>query len=193
MKIIVAILSGLVLLTGCSNKQESSGGATLGPGSSASGVASSTETQANEINACSLLSAADAQNVMGASMKLSAIKTQPYVCLYEEVTPKPGSLGPARFSLTAIQSKSADDENKAWAQMKETRHLQSGQKNVQVISGIGEEAYFTGNVEKGKVGVAAVVARKRKAHFALDSQVIEYRASPETMKELAKRIAGQLQ
>ena len=89
--------------------------------------------------------------------------------------------------------KLVDEENKAWAQMKETRHLQGGQKNVQVISGIGEEAYFTGNVEKGKVGVAAVVARKGKSHFALDSQVIEYRASPETMKELAKRIAGQLQ
>ena len=192
MKLIVTILSSVMLLSGCSNKQENSGGATLGPGSSASGAASSTEAQANEINACSLLSAADAQSVMGAPMKLSAIKTQPYVCLYEEVTPKLGSLGPARFSLTAVQSKSVDEENKAWAQMKETRHLQSGQKNVQVISGIGEEAYFTGNIEKGKVGVAAVVARKGKSHFALDSQVIEYRASPETMKELAKRIAGQL-
>src|SRR5438045_692748 len=120
MRLIVTILSSVMLLSGCSNKQENSGGATLG----ASGAASSTEAQANEINACSLLSAADAQSVMGAPMKLSAIKTQPYVCLYEEVTPKPGSLGPARFSLTAVQSKSVDEENKAWAQMKETRHLQ---------------------------------------------------------------------
>jgi len=184
-KIIVAIMSGLMLLTGCSNKQENSGGATISP-------ASSTEAQANEINACSLLSAADAQSVMGAPMKLSSIKTQLYVCLYEEVTPKPGSLGPARFSLTVVQSKSVDEENKAWAQMKETRHLQGGQKNVQEISGIGEEAYFTGNVEKGKVGVAAVVARKGKSHFALDSQVIEYRASPETMKTLARKIVEQL-
>jgi len=193
MKITVTIMSGVLLFAGCSNKPENSGGATVGPGSSTSGSALSTEAPANHINACSLLSAADAQSVMGSPMKLSSIKTQPYVCLYEEVTPKPGSLGPARFSLTVVQSKSADEENRAWAQIKETRHLQAGQKNVQAINGIGEEAYFTGNVEKGKAGVAAVVARKGKSHLALDSQVIEYQASPETMKALAKRIAEQLQ
>src|SRR5205085_6632189 len=110
MKITVTIMSGVLLFAGCSNKPENSGGTTLGPGRSAPGSVPSTEAQANQINACSLLSAADAQSVMGAPMKLSAIETQPYVCLYEEVTTKPGSLGPARFSLTVVQSKSADEE-----------------------------------------------------------------------------------
>lgn len=146
-----------------------------------------------EVNACEFLSPADAEQVMGAPMKKSATQTQPVVCMYEEVTARPNSLGPARFSLTVNKRKSKDDEDKDWANLKEVRHLQAGQKNTQALSGIGDEAWFTGNTEKGKVGVAAVIVRKGSSNFMLDSMVLEYRASPEAMKSLAKRIAGQLQ
>ena len=189
----ISLLLVMLALAGCSSKpaEHSDSGVTVGP-NSATTPAANTSTEDNSINACSLLSAADAEQIMGAPMHLSAIKTQPTTCRYDEVTPKPGAIGPAILSLTAVQSKSVEDENKAWASIKETRHLQAGEKNVQPISGIGEEAYFTGNTQKGKVGVAAVAARKGKSHFALDSQVLEYRASPEAMKSIAKRIADGL-
>ncbi|PYP89782.1 MAG: hypothetical protein DMG65_13195 [Candidatus Angelobacter sp. Gp1-AA117] len=186
------LLVGLIF-AGCSSKptENPGSGVTVGPNSAAT-PAVNASTEDNSFNACSLLSAADAEQIMGAPMHLSAIKTQPTTCRYDEVTPKPNALGPAILSLTVVQSKSAEDENRAWASIKETRHLQAGEKNVQPISGIGEEAYFTGNTQKGKVGIAAVVARKRKLHFALDSQVLEYRASPDVMKSIAKRIADGL-
>lgn len=186
------LLVGLVL-GGCSSKpaENSGSGVTVGPNSAAT-PAANTSPEDNSFNACSLLSAADAEQIMGAPMHLSAIKTQPTTCRYDEITPKPGALGPAILSLTVVQSKSVEDANKVWASIKETRHLQAGQKNVQPISGIGGEAYFTGNTQKGKVGVAAVVARQGKSHFALDSQVLEYRASPDVVKSIAKRIADGL-
>ena len=189
----ISLLLVVIALGGCSSKpaENSASGVTVGPNSAATPTADAS-TEDNSFNACSLLSAADAEQIMGAPMHLSAIKTQPTTCRYDEVTPEPGALGPAILSLTAVQSKSVEDENRAWASIKETRHLQAGEKNVQPISGIGEEAYFTGNTQKGKVGVAAVVARKGKSHFALDSQVLEYRASPDAMKSIAKRIADGL-
>lgn len=188
---ITVLMLGLVLV-GCSSKppENAASGVTVGP-NSATAPAPSADNQS--FNACSLLNVADAEQIMGSPMHLSAIKTQPTTCRYDEVTPKPNSIGPAILSLTVVQSKSVEDENKAWASIKETRHLEAGQKNVQPISGIGEEGYFTGNTQKGKVGVAAVVARKGKSHFALDSQVLEYRASPEAMKSIARRIADGLQ
>lgn len=114
------------------------------------------------------------------------------VCMYEEATARPNSVGPGTVSLTLNQHKTADEENRALAQMKEVRHLQAGQKNVQALSGIGDEAYFTGNIEKGRVGVSGVIVRKGNSHFALDCMVLEYVASPEAMKAVAKKIADQL-
>jgi len=143
-----------------------------------------------QLNACVLLSTADAQSILGAPMKQA--KTQnPKVCMYEEASPKEGaSVG--RVSLTVNERASADAETRGWASLKEVRHLKAGEKNVQTLTGIGNEAYFTGNVEKGKIGVAAVVARKGRSDLMLDVMVLEYRASPDALKALAKRIADQL-
>jgi hypothetical protein len=112
--------------------------------------------------------------------------------MYEEVTARPNSVGTGTVALTLIQHKTAEEENGAWAQLKEVRHLQPGEKNVQVLNGIGDEAYFTGNTQKGKVGVAGVIVRKGNSQFMLDNMVLEYVASPDALKAVAKRIAGQL-
>lgn len=114
------------------------------------------------------------------------------VCMYEEVTARPNSIGTGTVALTLNQHKTAEEENRAWDQMKEVRHLQAGEKNVQVLNAIGGEAFFTGNIEKGKAGVSAVIVRKGNSHFAVDTMVLEYVASPEAMKSIAKRIADQL-
>jgi hypothetical protein len=140
---------------------------------------------------CALFSAADGEKIMGAPMKPKPNRGQT-VCMYEEVTARPNSIGTGTAALTLVQHKTADEESRAWAQLKEVRHLQPGQKNVQVLSGIGDEAYFTGNTEKGKVGVAGVIVRKGNSHFMLDNMVLEYVASPDALKTVAKRIASQL-
>jgi hypothetical protein len=180
-------------ILGCSSQPSNSGGVTVRPSSSNSTAATSAEPQANQVNVCTLFSAADAQSIMGVPMKLSDKTNQQRNCMYEEAKARPNTIGPGTVALTLVQSKSADEENRAWASMKETRHLQAGEKNVQVLSGIGDEAFFTGNTQKGKVGVAGLIARKGKSHFAIDTMVLEYIASPDAMKNVAKRVAGQLQ
>lgn len=167
------------------------GGVTLPPAASAPSP-SGTPTQTSQANVCAFFSEADAQSIMGVPMKRSN-KTNPQRnCMYEEATARPNSIGPGTISLTLDQHQTMADEDRAWAELKEVRHLQVGQKNVQALNGIGDEAYFTGNSQKGKVGVAGVIVRQGKSDFMLDSMVLEYMASPTAMKSVAKKIAGQV-
>lgn len=187
------ILSFLFCIGRNSNTQPAATAASsAGPSSSA---ATDTQPQSSlatdNSKVCALFSAAAAQQIMGAPMKPKPNRGQ-NVCMYEEVTQRPNSIGTGTVALMLNQSKSADEENKAWASIKEVRHLQAGQKNVQVLNGIGDEAYFTGNIEKGKVGVSGVIARKGNSHFALDVMVLEYVASPDALKTTATRIADKL-
>lgn len=192
--VVFAVLMAAILIAGgCNSKKQ---GTSEQPSSTSKTQPASvppSDDQANEIDACKYLSAADAQSIEGAPMQRSSIPKHRYVCRYDEVSPKAGSMGPAILSLTINQGKTVDDENRPWANLKEVRHLQAGEKNVAVVSGLGDEAYFTGNTAKGKVGVASVIVRKGKYNFELDSMVLEYRASPQQMKAIAKRIAGELQ
>ena len=177
-----------IAFIGCNNSQPSGNAVTSSPTNAA--PAASTADQDNS-RVCALLSAADAEKIMGAPMKPKPNRGST-VCMYEEVTARPNSVGTGTVALTLIQHKTAEEENRAWAQLKEVRHLQPGEKNVQVLNGVGDEAYFTGNTQKGKVGVAGVIVRKGNSQFMLDNMVLEYVASPDSLKAVAKRIAGQL-
>lgn len=201
MRIFAGALASVVcclLLSSCSGDKpkNNAGGVTLPPSSSSGSTAvagSDSDSDSNKIDVCSFFTEEDAQSIMGAPMKRSD-KTHPgRNCMYEEVKARPNSLSSGTVTLTLSQQKSVDDENKSWAGLKDVRHLQAGEKNVRVLSGIGDEAYFTGNTEKGRVGVAAVVARKGKSELMLDSMVLEYVASPDAMKKVAKRVADNLQ
>ena len=143
-----------------------------------------------QIDPCSLFSPADAQAITGVPMKL-APGHGAIVCMYEEVSPQPG-LDTARVSLMVNLENSAEKEAKEWQNTKEIRRLKPGEKNVTKLSGIGDEAWFDGNVEKGKVAIGGILARKGKADFALQSAVLQYRSSLEKMKEIARRIADKL-
>ena len=158
----------------------------------ASSGASSVQPQSPkaEIDPCSLFSPADAQEITGVPMKLSPGHGD-IVCMYEETSPKP-DMDTARISLMVNVARSMDEEDKEWKNTKDIRRLKPGEKNVTKLSGIGNEAWFDGNVEKGKVGVGGILARKGKADFALQSAVLQYRSSLEKMKEIAARIAGKL-
>jgi hypothetical protein len=146
------------------------------------------QVQTPNPSACSMLSAADAQKIMGVPMQLKKL-SNPSVCLYEEAAQRPNAMGKGTVSLAVNKRSSKAAEDAGWAQLKETRHLKAGEKNVQALSGFGEEAYFTGNTVKGKAGVSGVIVRKGNSNFMLDVMVMEYVASPEEMKNVAMRIA----
>jgi hypothetical protein len=141
--------------------------------------------------ACSFLTQADAEKIYGAPMKLMSA-SNPDVCHYQEVTAKPGALAPGSLSVAINQNNSAAAATASWNGVKEIRHLRDGEKNTKRLTGIGDEAWMTGNAEKGKMGVAAVIVRKGNSNFMLDSMVMEYRVSPDALIALAKKIAGQL-
>jgi hypothetical protein len=175
-----------------SSNTANSNPATPTPASASSG-SSDTQPQSPkaQIDPCSIFSPEDAQAITGAPMKL-APGHGAIVCMYEEASPKPG-FDTARVSLMLNVENSVEKEAKEWQNTKEVRHLKPGEKNVTQLSGIGDEAWLDGNVEKGKVGLGGILVRKGKADFALQSAVLQYRSSLEKMKEIARRIAGKLE
>lgn len=184
-----------LLSVSCGSSSSKTGGAnaaTPTPVSSASSGSSDTQPQSPkaEIDPCSLFSPADAQAITGVPMTLSPGHSA-IVCMYVETSPKP-DLDTARVSLMLNVEKSVEKEAKEWQNTKEIRRLKPGEKNVTKLSGIGDEAWFEGNAEKGKVGVGGILVRKGKADFALQSAVLQYRSSLEKMKEIARQIAGKL-
>lgn len=134
---------------------------------------------------CALFSQDDAQKIMGGAMKPKP-NMGATVCMYQL------NEGYGTAALTVVMSKDTASEDRAWASIKEVRHLQSGQKNTRQIDTVGDEAWFTGGVQKGKAGASSIVARKGNAHFAIDVMTLDYRASPEQMTAIGKRIASQL-
>ena len=166
--------------------------ATPTPAAASSGSSSvQPQSPKAEIDPCSLFSPADAQVITGVPMKFSPGHGD-IVCMYEEASPKP-DMDAARISLMVNVARSMEEEDREWKNTKDIRRLKTGEKNITRLSGIGDEAWFDGNAEKGKVGIGGILARKGKADFALQSAVLQYRSSLEKMKEIARRIAGKLQ
>ena len=184
-----------LLVVSCSSSSSNAGSsnsATPTPTAAASGSSDvQPQSPKAEVDPCSLFSPADAQEITGVPMKLSPGHGAS-VCMYEETSPKPG-MDTARVSLMVNVAKSMDEEDKEWKNTKDIRRLKPGEKNITKLSGIGDEAWFDGNAEKGKVGIGGILARKGKADFALQSAVLQYRSSLDKMQEIARRIAGKLQ
>jgi hypothetical protein len=189
-----AALAFSLFVVSCGSSSSNTGtsnSATPTPAASGSGSSDvQPQSPKAEIDPCSLFSPADAQEITGVPMKL-APGHGAIVCMYEEASPKPG-MDTARISLMVNVEKSLEKEAKEWQNTKEIRRLKPGEKNITKLSGIGDEAWFDGNAEKGKVGIGGILARKGKADFALQSAVLQYRSSLEKMKEIARRIADKL-
>jgi hypothetical protein len=183
-----------LLSVSCGTSSSKTGGATAATPTPASASAGSGDVQPQspkaDIDPCSLFSPADAQTITGVPMKL-APGHGAIVCMYEETSPKP-DMDTARISLMVNVARSMEEEDREWKNTKDIRRLKPGEKNITKLSGIGDEAWFDGNAEKGKVSIGGILARKGKADFALQSAVLQYRSSLEKMKEMARRIAGQL-
>jgi hypothetical protein len=187
-------LSLILFSVSCGSSSSKTGGAnattpTPAPASSGSSDVQPQSPKA-EIDPCSLFSPADAQIITGVPMKL-APGHGAIVCMYEETSPKP-DMDTARISLMVNVARSMEEEDREWKNTKDIRRLKPGEKNITKLSGIGDEAWFDGSAEKGKVGLGGILARKGKADFALQSAVLQYRSSLDKMKEIARRIAGQL-
>ena len=183
-----------LLSVSCSGSSANSG-ASAAMQTPSSAPSSSTDTQPQSPKAqtdpCSLFSPEDAQAITGVPMKL-APGHGAIVCMYVEASPKPG-LDTARLSLMLNEARSVEEEAKEWKYTKELRRLKPGEKNITQLSGIGEEAWFDGHADKGKVGLGGILVRKGKADFALQSAVMQPRASLEKMKDISRRIADRLQ
>ena len=188
----MAIILFSVSCGSSSSKTQSTNAAIPTPTSTATGSSDvQPQSPKAQLDPCSMFSPADAQEITGVPMKLSPGHGA-IVCMYEETSPQAG-LDTERVSLMLNVENSLQKETKEWENTKELRRLKPGQKNVTRLSGIGDEAWFEGNVEKGKVGVGGILARKGKSDFALQSAVMQYRSSLEKMKEVARRIADKLQ
>lgn len=187
-----ALVFSLFFVSCGSSSSKTGGTAAATPASSASSSSADVQPQSPraEIDPCSLFSPADAQTITGVPMKLAPGHGD-IVCMYEEVSPKP-DMDTARISLMVNVARSMEEEDREWKNTKDIRRLKPGEKNITKLSGIGDEAWFDGNAEKGKVSLGGILARKGKADFALQSAVLQYRSSLEKMKEIARRIAGQL-
>jgi hypothetical protein len=184
-----------LLVVSCSSSPSNTGNSNSVAPTPVSASSGSSDVQPQspkaQIDPCSMFSADDAQVITGVPMKL-APGHGASVCMYEEASPKPG-LDTARVSLMLNVENSAEKEDKEWKNTKDIRRLKPGEKNITKLSGIGDEAWFDGNVEKGKVAIGGILARKGRADFALQSAVLQYRSSLEKMKEIARRIADKLQ
>ena len=180
----------LFFLVSCGNSSSTQTGPAATPVAQSSS-ATQPQSPVAKIDPCAKFSAEDAQAITGVPMKLSPGHGDS-VCMYFEASPQPG-LDTARVSLMINVANSMDQENNEWKNTKEIRRLEAGEKNVTKLSGIGDEAWFEGHMVKGKVGLGGILARKGKSDFALQSAVMQPRASLEKMKEIARKIAGQLQ
>src|SRR5882724_3535905 len=128
---IVVPMLWLALFCGCKQTPNASngGGAVPSPTPSASSpvAAGSTQPPSPAIDPCSLFSAAEAQQIIGVPMKLSAGHGAT-VCMYEEASPKPGGYDVARVSLTLNVRRLAEEETRAWGNIKVVRQLKPGEK-----------------------------------------------------------------
>lgn len=187
---VLATVAALSLLAGCnSNKKQAANEAqTTAPAATPAEAAPATE--ASGPKACDLFTAEDAAKILGVPAKPSTThNTKPTICMYEEANP--GS-GYATVTLTVVSHDTAVVENADWAGLKEVRHLHAGEKNVQTLSGLGDEAYFDGDSKKGKAGMSGVIVRKGNSHFMLDAMSLEYRFPVAALKQQAEKVAAQL-
>jgi hypothetical protein len=184
----IAVLLSCLLCSCSGSPSKSAAPSSPTPVSSNSSV--QPESPAAVIDPCSKFSAADAQAIMGVPMKQSQGQGA-IVCMYEETSPKAPATS-AKVSLTLNVRSSVAEEDRAWNNTKVIHRLKPGEKNITQLSGIGEEAWFDGHIENGKVDTGGVLGRKGAVNFALISTTIGYRASAAEIKRVARRIANDL-
>lgn len=181
------MLMGAFLLCSCRGSSSGEAGTNPSTPAASSGVQ---QPSLAAIDPCAKFSAADAEAIMGVPMKLSRGQGS-VVCMYEETSPNAPATS-AKVSLALNVRSSVAEENRAWNNIKVIHRFKPGEKNVSQLSGIGDEAWFDGHIQNGKVDTGGVLGRKGALDFALISTTVGYRASADEIKKIAKRIADEL-
>ena len=182
-------LSAAVLLFGCSSKKNES--ATASQPAPAAQSAQPAEEAYSGPKACDLFPAADAEKLLGGPVQPSAVhNTKPGICMYEATNSK--SVGGATVTLTVDPQTTSAQAEIAWRQLKEVRHLQADQKNTKAVPGVGDEAWFTGAIKNGKVGIGSMVGRVGNTQFMLDSMSLAYVVPAGALQEEGKKVAEKL-
>ena len=109
--------------------------------------------------------------------------------MYEEVSARPNSMGPGVISLTLNQMQTTGGGLMVVTVSDSKR---PASRHMVELTGVGDRAWFKGQVEEGKIGVGSIIVRKGNWAFTLDSSVMEYRVSLDAMKSVAQKIASQL-
>lgn len=186
--LVLGAIASLVFSSACSSAPEPKKANEAAPSTS-----SQPQQQAANpgVDVCALFTAEQAQQITGVPMKKAAGEHGKSVCMYEDANPKSGSSS-GTIALTISQHSTPAVEDADWKALKEVRHLEPGSKNTRQLSGIGDEAWITGNVQHGKMGVAGLIVRKGNSDFMIDNMSLEYRASPAALQSVAKQIADQM-
>ena len=147
----------------------------------------SSDPQPVAVDACALFSAEDARRVLGAAVRPTP--SAPGGCSYEQ-KPAGSQQWEPSVSLNVRQYRSAAEESSAWDDLKVLRHLESGRKNLTVLSGIGKEAYLENVPDRNAVDVSVIV-HNEKSDFQL-KQVTDRTPATDELKAIAQRIAGKV-
>jgi len=148
--------------------------------------AATSDPQPVEFDACTLYSAAEAAQIRGTPVRPI---TNVGGCSYESAAAISGAWR-RQTVLNVRKYKSAAHEKSAWEDFKILRHLQPDRKNLEVVSGIGTEAYLE-TVPNGKFTEASLIVHTSSSDFQL-KEVTEGKASPDALKTIAQKVAAQL-
>jgi hypothetical protein len=92
--------------------------------------------------------------------------------------------------LNVRKYKSPAEESSAWEEFKTLKHIHPGRQNLTPLEGIGTEAYYE-TIPSGKLLEASVIVHSINSDFQLKA-VTDQKESPDAMKSVAQKIAGQL-
>jgi len=172
----------LFLLAGCSKNSGSPSATSPEPAR----TAAVSDPQPVELDACTLLSAADAARILGVAVRPI---TNVGGCSYEAAAATTGGWRP-HVALNVRKYKSAAEESSAWDDLKLIRHLQPGRKNLAVVNGIGTEAYLE-TIPDGGFVEASIIVHKDSSDFRV-IEVTGERANPEALQAVAQQVANRL-
>src|SRR5260370_16212532 len=103
----IVLLLCCLFLESCNQPSPPAGGSI----SNSSTAAAPASSSIPEFNACTLFSVADAQQIIGAPMKVAPGTLAADSCMYEEATARPNSLCTARSTLTVNSRGSSAEHN----------------------------------------------------------------------------------
>lgn len=145
-----------------------------------------------KLDACTLLSAADAASITGTTMWFVSGGGKDS-CTY--VDRKPALLRSTIVDRSLIfgmkRYKTEQAADKEWAKATAPHDQSEAFKESQVLSGIGDKAFLFGHVQDGKMGFAQIAVQKGTLILTLQDVDLKNDSSSDALIAVAKKIADQ--